>query len=91
LKEGKSMIDIEIVWEKIKSHQGETFRQIRGGEFNYIVKGNAVFPDRTTVQISKSHFLEALNHYPLTNTVKIQNLRGPSYIYAILMDKRIIS
>ncbi|HUX46448.1 MAG TPA: hypothetical protein VMV58_00410 [Desulfosporosinus sp.] len=43
----------------------------------------------TNVQISKAHFMEALGHYPLNNTVQLQNLRGPSYIYAIVMDKRI--
>jgi len=53
------------------------------------MKGNAVVPDRTNVQISKAHFMEALEHYPLSNTVPLQKLRGPSYIYAILMDKRI--
>lgn len=81
--------DIEVIWDRIISHQQEIFRQIRGGEFTYVVKGKAVFPDRTNVQISKSHFKQALEHYPLTSTAKIQNLRGPSYIYTILMDRRI--
>jgi hypothetical protein len=27
--------------------------------------------------------------YPLPNTVPVQNLQGPSYLYAILMDSRI--
>ena len=84
-------MDFEIIWSRIKQHEGETFKQIRGGEFRYIVNGNMVIPDRTNVQISKKYFQEALSHYPLTNTVKIQNLRGPSYIYAILMDNRIRS
>jgi hypothetical protein len=30
-----------------------------------------------------------LEHYPLSNTVQLQKLRGPSYIYAIIMDERI--
>lgn len=88
-KRKKDTIDIEIIWKMIGDHAGEIFRQIRGGEFTYVMKGNAVIPDRTNVQISKAHFIEALEHYPLSNTVPLQKLRGPSYIYAILMDKRI--
>jgi hypothetical protein len=30
-----------------------------------------------------------LRYVPLPNTVPVQHLRGPSYIYAILMDSRI--
>lgn len=74
------MDDIEIIWSRIIDHTGETFRQIRGGEFTYVVKQNCVIPDRTNVQISKAHFREALQYYPLANTVTIQHLRGPSYM-----------
>ncbi len=85
----RNTLDKETIWKNIESHAGEIFRQIRGGEFTYVMKGNAVVPDRTNVQISKAYFIEALEHYPLSNTVPLQKLRGPSYIYAILMDKRI--
>lgn len=80
---------IETVWARIEAHAGEKFCQIRGGEFSYIVAGGHVVPDRTPQQIPKSHFREALTHLPLDNTVPVQHLRGPSYIYAILMDQRI--
>lgn len=83
------MTNIEIVWSKIKEYEGETFSQIRGGVFTYKIHGNYILPDRTNVQISKKHIEKALVHYPLQNTVRIQNLRGPSYIYAIIMDERI--
>jgi hypothetical protein len=45
--------------------------------------------DRTKQNIAKAHFAEALAYVPLRNTVPVQHLRGPSYIYAILMDERI--
>jgi len=32
---------------------------------------------------------EAFRLAPLKNTVIVQRLQGPSYIYAVLMDKRI--
>jgi hypothetical protein len=83
------MITFDTIWSRIEAHAGEKFVQIRGGEFTYAVAGGHVIPDRTNQQIPKSHFEEASNLLPLKNTVPVQHLRGPSYIYAILMDERI--
>jgi len=84
------MRNIEEIWSRIKSLQGEKFYQIRGAEFTYGVYGGHVIPDRTRQQIPKSHFKKALEYVPLINTTPLQKkLRGPSYIYAILMDDRI--
>jgi hypothetical protein len=87
--EAKDTVDIDTVWSRIENMACQTFWQIRGGEFTYIVRGNALYPNRTNVQISKAHFKKALEYFPLSNTTKIQHLRGPSYIFAILMDRRI--
>jgi len=83
------MIEFESVWKRIESHENQDFFQIRGGKFTYEVVGGHIIPDRTNQQIPKSHFKEAYNLLPLENTVRVQHLRGPSYIYAILMDDRI--
>jgi len=84
------MIGIDELWFRIEAHAGERFYQIRGGEFTYVVYGGHVIPDRTSQQIPKSHFEKALDYIPLKNTVPLQKkLRGPSFIYAILMDTRI--
>ena len=83
------MIDIEIIWARIKHHEGEIFRQIRGGEFTYTIIGNSLKPNKTNITIPKSDVKKALEFIPLSDTTKIQDLQGPSYIYAILMDKRI--
>lgn len=83
------MAEFDTVWARIESHAGEKFVQIRGGEFTYEVLGGYVVPDRTNQQLPKSHFEEAFGLVPLENTVPVQHLRGPSYIYAILMDERI--
>jgi hypothetical protein len=80
---------IEVVFQRIEQHAGALFRQIRGAEFRYIVIGGHVVVDRTNQQIPKSHFAQALGNVPLSNTRELQALRGPSYIYAILMDDRI--
>lgn len=80
---------IETVWERIKGCEGQVFKQIRGGEFTYKVKGNAIELSRTNRLISKNTFKEALKYVPLENTVPVQHLQAPSYLFAILMDKRI--
>lgn len=79
----------------IGDYAGEIFRQIRGGEFTYVMKGNAVIPDRTNVQISKAHFSEALEHYPLINTVPtseitwtvlyLRNSNGQAYMSGLII------
>lgn len=80
---------IAPVWDRIKNKAGSEFHMIRGAAFRYAVVAGHVVPDRTNHQIPKSHFEKALALVPLENTAKIQNLRGPSFIYAILMDARI--
>jgi len=84
------MIGIKEVWHRIEDHAGETFRQIKGGEFTYIVESGHVYVSRTDQRIPKSHFEKALTLVPLVNTVPLhKKFRGPSFIYAILMDDRI--
>jgi hypothetical protein len=83
------MPNIDAVWGRIVAHQGETFRQIRGQEFQYVVTGSVLNPNTTRQNLPKSEFAKALVHVPLEDTVPLQKLRGPSYLYAILMDRRI--
>lgn len=81
---------IEILWERIKENEGQVFKQIKGGEFTYDVKGNSItLLSRTRRSISKNIFVKGLKHVPLDNTVPLQHLQAPSYLYAILMDSRI--
>jgi hypothetical protein len=84
-------IDIQQVWSRIVSHAGETFTQIRGQEFTYAVNnaGNSIGLSTTNQSLPRSIFATALERVPFTSTVALQDLRGPSYLYAILMDDRI--
>jgi len=84
-----SRVDIDSVWQRIEANAGQEFRQIRGKVFQYSVEIEHVIPDTTRQQIPKSHFERALQLVPLQDTTGIQSLRGPSYIFAILMDNRI--
>jgi hypothetical protein len=80
---------IASVWSRMEAHAGEVFEQVRGATFTYRVVAGHVVPDRTVQQIPKSHFAKALDLVPLSGPGEVQHLRGPSYIYAILMDPRI--
>ena len=82
-------IDANELWARIQAHQGEIFRQILGGEFSYELVANSLVPDRTNQNIPRAYFHEALRLVPLESTVPLQHLRGPSYIFAVLMDSRI--
>jgi hypothetical protein len=80
---------MQQVWARIEGCQGQPFTQIRGAQFTYRVDGNLVFPDHTVQAIHRSQFEKALELVPLSGPGEIQHLRGPSYIYAVLMDPRI--
>jgi len=83
------MIDIDEIWSRVKSFEGEVFHQKKGGEFTYEVREDKLLLSRTDWFIYKKHLEEALGLVPLKNTVPVQHLYAPSYIYAILMDERI--
>lgn len=83
------MVQFSVVWNRIEAHAGEIFRQMRGGEFSYEIRGGSLIPDRTNRQIPKSNFAKALELVPFESTAQLQALQGPSYIYAVLMDQRV--
>jgi hypothetical protein len=81
--------NVENIWNRIVSCAGEEFTQIKGKKFTYKIKGNTLIPSTTDQNLPKSQFKKAQDLMPLKNTSQIQHLRGPSYLYAILTDKRI--
>lgn len=85
------MNGFEDIWMSIERHAGETFTQRRGGEFRYRVATGCVLPDRTNRMLPRSHFEQAFVRMPVEGPGALQDLQGPSYIYAILIDPRIIS
>jgi hypothetical protein len=77
------------IWGRIEHCQGEVFYQKRGKGFTYIVQSGCVVPNTTTRLLPKSHFEKAVNRMPLAGPGGIQDLQGPSYLFAILTDPRI--
>lgn len=84
--------NINDIWTLIVKNQGANFETITGKTFTYSVIENSVVPDRTKYPITKKNFEIALQYLPLSGPGQITKLcRGSSYIYAILMDKRILN
>ena len=83
---------IEIVWRNIRAHAGEAFQQLRGATFRYrIVSDNVIRLDRTNQQLSRAVFEKALRRMPVDGPAALNDLRAPSYVFAILTDPRISS
>lgn len=82
-------LSIDTVWARIKASEGEVFRQIRGKQYRYTVIGSAVRPEGVNQNITRAEFEKALDLLPLESTAAVQHLRGPSYLYSILMDVRV--
>jgi hypothetical protein len=83
------VVPFETIWQRITSLEGETFTQIRGGEFTFKLVGTSLALDRTNQVISRDQFEQAAALLPFTDTQPLQHLRGPSYLFAILTDRRV--
>lgn len=81
--------DIDTVWDRIEGLDGETFRQKRGQPFTYSISGRSLYPSTTNQALPKSQFAKALEFVPIAGPGVINHLRGPSYLWAILMDPRV--
>ncbi|MDD8019999.1 MAG: hypothetical protein PHU81_02280 [Acidobacteriota bacterium] len=85
-----SQSNFEAIWQKVLGHQGETFYTKNGEQFCYWVHGSSIKVSRTNYNLSKSDFATAYDLMPVDGPGAINNkVRGPSYIWAILHDKRI--
>ena len=85
-------LSIEETWSLIKSHAGEIFHTKRGLEFTYVVRGDGFFPSRTAYRLSKADFKKALSIFPIEGPGVIRDIvRGPTYVWAVLHDQRILT
>ena len=77
------------VWDRIAAHAGSEFRQKTGRLFTYSLAGNAITPSTTNRLLARAQFQRAYERSPLHGPGQLQNLQGPSYLFAILTDPRI--
>ena len=83
------MTDFDTVWQRIVALQGQTFRQKTGRSFSYAIRGGCVVPSTTNRQLPRSQFARAYERAPLRGPGQLQDLQGPSYLFAILGDPRV--
>ena len=83
------MSDFEAVWSRIKDLAGGTFHTKTGKPFTYECSASAVRLRNTNRAISRGDFAKAVSRFPPSGPGNIQDLQGPSYIYAILTDPRV--
>jgi len=84
------MTSFDQAWKRIRAHEGEKFHTMRGREFTYVIEQERLCPSRTVYWIAKNDFRKAYRMVPLDGPGVISNdVRGPSYVWAILHDKRI--
>jgi hypothetical protein len=86
----KRMPPFDEIWNRIIAHAGENFYTITGLEFRYEIDGNIFCPSRTDYKIPKADFEKVYPLVPFDGPGRINNIaRGPSYIWAVLHDRRI--
>ena len=84
----------ETVWQRIRALEGEEFTTRSGLPFDYEIEAfTALWVNRDGRQVNqripKSVFERAFGRVPLANTSDVNDLRGSSYVYSIMMDARI--
>lgn len=81
------------VWRNIQRLSGSPFQQALGKTFTYQANQGFLKPSATNRNLLKSDFARAFAARPLKNVRQVKELRvqGPSYVFAILNDGRVIS
>jgi len=83
-------ISIDEVWSRLKTCEGKPFETKTGKPFTYEMIGDVFHPSRTEYNISKAEFRKALVDVPFDGAGVIgKTVRGPSYVWAVLHDRRI--
>jgi len=83
--------EFEEVWKRIRALEGEAFETKTGLPFTYKIDGEGLLPSRTKYRLSRKDIQTAYEQFPLDGPAPLNAIvRGPTYIWAILHDKRII-
>lgn len=84
-------MNIETIWNNIKSNEGEAFRTIRGVEYTYVVVEDYILINIDKKRrITKDSIKTAITiNNPSSSKIQKQGIWGPSYVWGIITDKRI--
>lgn len=87
---GDQVPPFEKIWARIVALQGEEFATITGLPFTYQIAGDGLFPSRTRYRLSRGNVEKAYGMTPIPSPGAItKEVRGPSYVWAILHDPRV--
>ena len=83
----------EVLWARIKKHEGLQFHTATDLPFSYKVDGNGVWFFRggrkVNRKLTRTQFNIAITRCPLRTTTEIKDLMDYPYLFAVLMDRRI--
>lgn len=84
-------MNIETIWNNIKSNEGVAFRTIRGVEYTYVVVEDYILINNDKKRrITKDSIKTAITiNNPSSSKIQKQGIWGPSYVWGIITDKRI--
>jgi len=82
--------EFDIVWSRIESLVGQQFTTKTNLPFSFLIQGDILIPSRTEYKLSKKNFRNAYDIVPYDGPgVLNQQVRGPTYVWAILLDRRV--
>ncbi|MDR3276265.1 MAG: hypothetical protein LBT11_03470 [Treponema sp.] len=88
-------MDTSNIWKKIIKYEGEVFYTITGLPFSYRIDNDSIIPIRNGLEINrkipKTDIEKTMAMWPISGPSEISStIQGPSYVYGILSDKRIL-
>ena len=84
----------EILWSNIKRYQGDVFHTVRGKPYKYVVHNDSYLTVENVKgsKIKKEYIERAMQiRDPSPKKISLIGCWGPSYIYGLITDKRIIT
>ncbi|MBR5438109.1 MAG: hypothetical protein IKV21_04240 [Clostridia bacterium] len=86
-------MNFEVVWKNIQKYEGETFNTIRGKEYNYVVYNDYILINDDKKRRIKKQCLKTavMIENPTPKKIMEEGIWGPSYVYGIIIDKRIMT
>ena len=83
----------DLVWQRISKYQKEVFRTARRLPFTYEVEGTGIWffrnGRRINRKLTRTQIDVAISRCPLSSTTEISDLIDYSYLFALLVDRRI--
>lgn len=84
--------NIDYTWINIINNENEIFTTIKGVEYTYTVENGFILINgdkrRRITKDAIEHALKIEN--PSPSKIKNENIWGPSYVYGIITDERIV-